>query len=260
MLTFPSPDRHPEQQYAEPARDWAVRTPLSAPIAIDANSRELLRGIADQACQAIVNARTYAQAVQRLEQLQALRAIDLAITTGQELSRVLATGVEQVARQLAVDAVAVRRYEPSNGWLHWGVGVGFRDATLALAPVAVGGSFAGEVIAQRRRLSHDELAGLAVDRTFAAALRHEGFVAYYGVPLVANDQVLGVLEVSHRSPLRPDAEWLAFLDTLAGQIAIAVAHAALFTGLHDANLALMRALDLRDKETEGHIADGALMR
>ena len=42
----------------------------------------------------------------------------------------------------------------------------------------------------------------------------EGFVAYYSVPLLAKGQVKGVLEVFHRSPLDPDAEWLDYLNTL----------------------------------------------
>ncbi|HBY93533.1 MAG TPA: HD-GYP domain-containing protein [Chloroflexi bacterium] len=94
-------------------------------------------------------------------------------------------------------------------------------------------------------------------------LEGEEFVAYYGVPLVTKGQVKGVLELFHRAPLEGDREWLGFLDTLAGQAAIAIDNAALFDGLQRSNAELAlaydttlegwsRALDLRDKETEGH--------
>jgi putative nucleotidyltransferase with HDIG domain len=91
----------------------------------------------------------------------------------------------------------------------------------------------------------------------------EGFVTYYGVPLLSKGEVKGVLEVFHRKPLNPDSEWLEFLNTLAGQAAIAIADATLFNDLQRSNIELTtaydatiegwsRALDLRDKETEGH--------
>ena len=94
-------------------------------------------------------------------------------------------------------------------------------------------------------------------------LSNEGFVSYYAVPLVAAGQVKGVLEVWHRSPLRLDEEDLEFLETLAGQAAIAIDNAGLFRDLQRSNDELSLAydstlegwsgaLDLRDKETEGH--------
>jgi HD-GYP domain-containing protein (c-di-GMP phosphodiesterase class II) len=94
-------------------------------------------------------------------------------------------------------------------------------------------------------------------------LAGEDFVCYYGLPLIAKGQVKGVLEVYHRTPLQPDLEWLDFLNTLAGQAAIAIENSTLFEGLQRSNseLALAydatiegwsHALDLRDKETEGH--------
>ena len=72
-----------------------------------------------------------------------------------------------------------------------------------------------------------------------------------------------MLEVFHRSVLSPDSEWLDFLETLARQGAIAIDNSQLFEGLQRSNFELglayegtiegwSRALDLRDKETEGH--------
>jgi putative nucleotidyltransferase with HDIG domain len=71
------------------------------------------------------------------------------------------------------------------------------------------------------------------------------------------------MEIFHRTPLNPDAEWLAFLETLGGQTAIAIENSILFQNLQRTNFELMmaydatiegwsHALDLRDRETEGH--------
>ena len=64
-------------------------------------------------------------------------------------------------------------------------------------------------------------------------------------------------------PLQPYPEWLDFLETLGGQAAIAIDNATLFQNLEKSNFELAmaydatiegwsRALDLRDRETEGH--------
>ncbi|HYF65047.1 MAG TPA: HD-GYP domain-containing protein, partial [Herpetosiphonaceae bacterium] len=66
-----------------------------------------------------------------------------------------------------------------------------------------------------------------------------------------------------RSPLAPDQEWLDFLHTLAQQAAIAINDAIVFANLQQSNSELSRAydatiegwsraLDLRDRETQGH--------
>jgi len=91
----------------------------------------------------------------------------------------------------------------------------------------------------------------------------EGFVAHYAKPLVAKGQIQGVLEVYQRSPLQPDGEWFTFFEMLSGQAAIAIDNATLFDNLQRSNTDILlaydatiqgwsQALDLRDKETEGH--------
>jgi putative nucleotidyltransferase with HDIG domain len=106
---------------------------------------------------------------------------------------------------------------------------------------------------------------LSQDKEFLRSrlIGSEEFVTYLGVPLVVKGEVRGVLEIFHRAPLKPTDEWLDFLNTLAGQAAIAIDNATLFTDLQKSNMNLKlaydttlegwsRALDLRDHETEGH--------
>jgi HD-GYP domain-containing protein (c-di-GMP phosphodiesterase class II) len=73
----------------------------------------------------------------------------------------------------------------------------------------------------------------------------------------------GVLEIFNRSHMDPDPEWMNYLETLGGQCAIAIDNAQLFEGVQRSNLELVtaydatiagwsHAMDLRDKETEGH--------
>jgi putative nucleotidyltransferase with HDIG domain len=95
------------------------------------------------------------------------------------------------------------------------------------------------------------------------SLLGEDFAALFALPLIAKGEVVGVLEVFHRTPIEPDEDWLDFLETMGQQAAIALHDAALFEGLQRSNADLVvaydatiegwsRALDLRDHETEGH--------
>ena len=94
-------------------------------------------------------------------------------------------------------------------------------------------------------------------------LASEQFASYYGVPLVSKGHVQGVFEVFHRHALTADPDWLSFLETLTTQAAIAIDNMTLFDDLQWSNAELSlaydsslqgwsRALDLRDRETEGY--------
>ena len=97
----------------------------------------------------------------------------------------------------------------------------------------------------------------------AELARAEDFVSYWAVPLITKGRVEGVLEVMHRQTLAQNGDWSSFLETLAGQAAIAIDNAGLFNDVQRTNAELQlaydstlegwsKALDLRDKETEGH--------
>ncbi len=55
------------------------------------------------------------------------------------------------------------------------------------------------------------------------------------MPLAAKGQMRGVLEVFHRYDFQSDQDWLDFLETLAGQVAIAIDNLNMFSGLQKAN-------------------------
>lgn len=223
----------------------------------------LLPGLANQAAQAISNARLFTEARRRLDLVQALRTIDMAITASLDLRVTLAVLLDQVTTQLDVDAAAVLLLNPYTQILHYAAGRGFRTNALAQTQRRVGEGAAGCVALERRLVTIPDLREAASDFTRAPLLAGEAFIAYYGVPLIAKGQVKGVLELFHRAPLAGDRQWLDFLDALAGQAAIAIDNAALFDELQHSNAELAlaydstiegwaRALDLRDKETEGH--------
>jgi PAS domain S-box-containing protein/putative nucleotidyltransferase with HDIG domain len=199
----------------------------------------------------------------QLERLTALSEIDRAIVSSTDLKVSLSVLLAHVAGQLGVDAVAVLLFDPGLQVLEYALGRGFHTNVIETTQVRLGKSYAGRAALERRMVAVPNLE-LDPDNTLLTVfLAGENFVSYYGVPLISKGIVQGVLEVYHRSPLEPDAEWLDFLNTLAGQVAIAIDNATLFDNLqrsnddlsmaYDATIAgWSHALDLRDKETEGH--------
>ncbi len=225
------------------------------------DDRLLLRGLADQAALAIINTRLYKDARRRLEQLQALRAIDVAISTNHDLRQTLDVVLEQIMRQLKVDAAVVLLL--NGGQLEYAASLGFRTPALQYTRLRPGEGNAGQAAQQREVIHIPDLRIAPRSFVYAPILSQEEFVSYHAAPLITQDQVTGVLEVFHRAEFEPDGEWRAFLEALAGQAAIAIDNTALLANLQQANAELAqsydatiegwsRALDLRDHETEGH--------
>ena len=226
--------------------------------------------------QSAANARLYHQAQQRLaereqaeaetrrqvQRLGALRSIDVAITQSFDLRLTLDVVLDKVCDQLQVDAACVLLLDEGARVLRYGAGRGFRTDAITTTNLRLGEGYAGKAAAQRRLLSVPSMSNTG-DLERALLLAGEDFVSYMAAPLIAKGQVQGVLEIFTRTPIQPDAEWLEFFETLAGQAAIAVDNSTLFESLQLSNTGLSlaydttlegwsRALDLRDKETEGH--------
>ena len=94
-------------------------------------------------------------------------------------------------------------------------------------------------------------------------LAGEEIISRIALPMLAKGELKGVMEVFYRQAMDFDPEWLEYLETLAGQAAIAIDNAQLFdqaqrssqelSAAYDTTLeGWARALELRDRETEGH--------
>lgn len=213
---------------------------------------------------AAIQRRQVEEEVERqVRRLAGLRAINVAITASLDLEVTLNVFLDHATAQLGVDAADVLLLRPQSATLEFAAGRGFRAAALKHTRLRVGEGYAGRAALERRSLGVPDLrrepGGLA-RASFSAG---EAFVAYHALPLLSKGQVKGVLELFHRSALDPTGEWLEFAYTLAGQAAVAIDNALLFEELQTSNLDLTiaydttlegwsRAMDLRDRETEGH--------
>ncbi len=197
----------------------------------------------------------------QLEQVTALRMIDQAISASTDLRVTLGVLLNQVITQLRVDAACIFLLNPYSQRLGYTAGCGFRSKSLEHSSLRLGEGFAGRAALERRTIKVPNLA--ETEDNAPGLLDGEGFVACCATPLVIKGKLRGVLETFRRARQDWDPEWLTFLETLAGQAAIAIDNAELFQGLQRSNAELVlayettlegwsRALDLRDRETEGH--------
>lgn len=196
-----------------------------------------------------------------LKRISALRDIDRAITSSLDLNLTMNRLLAQVNDQLGLDAAAIFLFNSHTYTLEYFTGRGFHSKEFRNLRVQLGEEYAGQVALERRIIHVNLHTASGISRN--NPLLKQDFTEYYGLPLIAKGQMRGVLEVFHRTQLSPDNEWLDYLETLAGQAAIAIDNVQLFDGLQQTNMELSlaydatiegwsHALDLRDKETEGH--------
>ncbi|NWF74961.1 MAG: GAF domain-containing protein [Nitrospirae bacterium] len=223
----------------------------------------LLYAISEIAANAINRITLYEQTEQRLQRLSALHAIDMAISSSLDIRVTLNVLLEHVITQLNTDAATVLLLNPFTQTLECAASRGFRSRSINKTRLRLGEGHAGRAALERCIISIPNVLKTDDPCVRSQILAGEVFIAHHAVPLIAKGQVKGVLEVFHRTQLVPDPEWFEFFEALAAQAAIAIDNADLFNKLQKSNLELTiaydatiegwsRALDMRDKETEGH--------
>jgi len=239
--------------------------------------RKILYTLAQQTAVAVNNAQLYSLAqnelIQRretearlqlqLKRLSALQDINIAITTNIDLQIPLYLLLEQVTDELKVDAADVLLLDEESQQLVFVAGQGFKTEALKYTKLDIGIGLAGRAAESAEVIWIKDLHGENTSLEKSPNIEKEGFVSYFGVPLISKGVVKGVLELFHRSQLEPNDEWMDFLNTLTSETAIAVDNAQLFRDLEKSNMDLAvayettlegwaRTLELKDRETEGH--------
>ena len=199
----------------------------------------------------------------RIAELSILHEIDLAISNTLELSFVLNEALSLALRHLGIDAGAVHLINHRTLTVECRAAQGFRTAHVWHAQPQLGKGLLGSVA-----VSQSPVFLTQQEKILSRCVRHrlileEGFVAYGGFPLIVRGDTVGALELFHRAPLEFTNEWIRFAELIAGQIAVAVQNASLYTELEHLHAELLssyeatiegwaRALEYRDRETEGH--------
>jgi PAS domain S-box-containing protein len=273
------PDVRGDPDYLE--RYPAVRAELAVPItkgdrvigvinvenqrvnSVDQSDLEYLITMAGELGNAVEKVRLQEQTQRQLERLTALRKIDESILASPDLEHTLDVLIYEITSLLHVDGAGFLLYDPTTDLLRVTFERGMFGALKRPLILKMGESHSGRVALERKmefipdlRVIHDELTA-NIDEI------GEDFTSFLAMPLIAKDELKGVLELFSRAPLDLDPDWMSFLEALAGQAAIAIDSAMLFREQNQTNERLIHAydatldgwshaLDLRDKETEGH--------
>jgi GAF domain-containing protein len=183
------------------------------------------------------------QVQHHLQRLSTLHSIDAAIASSFDLNVILSVILRQITGQLGVDAADILLISQRTLMLEYAAGQGFHTMTVQPAAVMIGQGYAGTAALERRTVSVPTLDARQTGHLFSPGLAREKFASYYAIPLIAKGQVKGVLEIYHRSILKPADDWFEFLATLAGQTALAIDSASLFRDLQRSNNELTMAYD-----------------
>jgi PAS domain S-box-containing protein len=235
---------------------------------ISEREKHLIVAIGELAANALHRAQLYEQTIQRLKRLTILRKVDMAITSSMDSTLTLNILLEEMLGGLELDAASILLLDGASNSLEWTAGRGFDPASLAHArsglPALTGqdeDSPQMQAVLERRPVGVDDLRQAPSERI--RLLAQDGFVSGMVLPLVSKGEVKGLMEVFQRSPLTRDRETVDFIESLAGQAAIALDNSDLVDNLERSNLELSlaydatiegwaRALDLRSEETERH--------
>ncbi|MDZ7836854.1 MAG: GAF domain-containing protein [Actinomycetota bacterium] len=231
----------PLQAYADVLGILFVSVPL--PREITSAEQRLLVSLTEIAGTAIHRMGLYEKNSIHLERVQALHNIDMAISGSLDLRVTFRVILDEVTRLLNVDAAAILRLDPHAGMLKYEAWRGFRITSPAKLSLRIGEGLAGQAAMERKPIGVANLREIEADPVQGPLMEKEDAHSYYAVPLINKGQVEGVLEVFHREPLDANEEWLEFLETLAGQTAIAINNAELVHKMTNTNFKLIQAYD-----------------
>lgn len=222
-----------------------------------------LRAHCQLASSSLSYALLYAEAERQLEQMQVVREIDLAILSTLNLRETAGVILEKIVQQFNVDAADILILDSTTDHLHYVKGIGFHAHTTIQSRLGLEQSYAGLAVKERRVVHIENLRHSPLNLMTACNFKKEAFQVYLGTPLIARGDVKGVLEIYQRHPLKVTPDWYNMLEMIANQFAIAIDNSLLLESLDRRNAeitsaynatieGLSRALELRDRETEGH--------
>lgn len=201
------------------------------PNGFDEDDFSLAESLADTVALALDNARLHAETRQYLADLGVLYAISQMTNETLQLETVLARALESTVAPLGFDAGIVMLADPATGRLR---AMAERQAAGLIASNELLGplhTLCEQAFRQRQVLIVADLdQGTPPE---VSALTAGGFHGYTGVPLLYQEDVLGVLCLFSRSPLPSQPVSSAILTAVGYQVAVALANARLYQKVMD---------------------------
>ncbi len=194
--------------------------------AISKGTFEILQVITPEIAFAVDHSLQLQRAWQRLSRLKVLREIDKAIISHLSLEEILKIVVEGVPKELDADAVAISLFD--NGSMRLFI-MRLPNGTIVQEEAFTIADNLLHWFVERKEpvIIYDLIQDPRV-QVHRKLIRDNRLTSYLGVPLVAQDETLGVLHIMTCKPKVFAEEDVDFFQTLAGQAAVALKNALLF--------------------------------
>ena len=203
----------------------------TAPRQWQADELQVLSMLAGQAAIALEKLQLLQAARGRALYLATLNDIGQAVTSSLDLDQMLLALLDKVREATAAEACSIALLDQESGDLVFRQAVGgAADAVIGLR-LSPGEGLAGWVAQHRQSVLVPDA---AADARVHSLEGSSGFVTHdlIGVPLIARDQVTGVIELVNKRRGQFDEDDRRLLESVAAQAAIAIENARLFETEH----------------------------
>jgi signal transduction histidine kinase len=196
--------------------------------AFDESDLVMLQALANQAAIAIENARLFDERERRIDEMAVLNEVGRAISSTLQLDELLDLIYHQVGQVMDATNLYIALYDKDEDWVTFPLYVEGGQARPASRGRKVGRGLTEHIIRSRQPLllpDHvdERMQELGIEVIGAPAK------SWLGVPMIAGDEVLGVIAVqSYTTENVYDEGHLNLLPTIAAQAAIAIENARLY--------------------------------
>jgi signal transduction histidine kinase len=159
------------------------------------------------------------------EHVRRLQSVTDAALAHLNLDELLGALLERTRQILDVDTCAILLLDEATNELVARAALGIEEEVEQGVRIPVGGGFAGRIAAEKRPVILDDVDHAHV---LNPILREKGIKSMFGVPLVVEGEVRGVLHVGSLVPRDFRADEVELLQLVADRAALAIEHARLY--------------------------------
>jgi signal transduction histidine kinase len=191
--------------------------------------------------------RAAAEADQRkaLKQLRRLQDVTETALANLPLKQLFENLLSKICEAVGCDMSAVLLLDEKTNELYVGAAFGASVDSLKPFRLRIGESLAGRVAAERRFI----MVRIATkDLSIRPELRALGFQTILGIPLLARDRLIGVLEIGWISDREFSMDEIEFIQLVGQQVAIAIENSSLYEEAREANRIKDRFLSIASHE------------
>jgi diguanylate cyclase (GGDEF)-like protein len=179
----------------------------------------ILQTLADQIATAIQKARLYTRAQQHLQVMTTLQSVSHAVASSLELNEILHNVIELLKDSFGYAYISI--YLLEGEVLRLGAEIGY-PGEMVIQEIPITSGVMGRAV---RTKQTQFIRDVSTDPTFLRA--SDEVKSEICVPLLKNENVLGVLNVESKSEVPLDEDDVNLLNALAGSVAVAIDNARL---------------------------------